>query len=197
MLEKRFGKGAANYKGRLVNYGIGQGEINVTPIQMAVYISAIANMGTIFQPHVVREIYNNLTKKKEKNDYDANKLPISQRVFELTQNGMFNVVNAPGGTGYSAFASYAPHLKGYQVFGKTGTAQNPHGQDHSWFVCFAKKDGKPVIAVITMVENAGFGAAVAAPIAYQVLTKYINPKFDTYNKIDTLSTAKSAGETLD
>lgn len=199
MLEKRFGAGAANYKGRLVNYGIGQGEINVTPIQMAVYISAIANMGTIFQPHVIREIYNNLTKKKQKNDYDAHKLPLQQRVFELTQQGMYDVVNAPGGTGFTAFRPYAQYLNGYSVYGKTGTAQNPHGQDHSWFVCFAKKDGKPVIAVITMVENAGFGAAVAAPIAYQVLTKYINRNFDNKNNgmQDSLSLSNPAGVTLD
>lgn len=194
-LEKRFGKGAANSKGRLVNYGIGQGEVNVTPVQMALYISAIANSGTIYQPHIVRSIYNNITKKREKNDYDAHKLPIDKQVFEIVQRGMYDVVNVPGGTGYSAFMPYAQHLKEYKVYGKTGTAQNPHGADHSWFVCFAMKDGKPKIAVITMVENAGYGAAVAAPIAYQVLTKYLNPKFDSYyhNRID--STASAVNDT--
>lgn len=178
MLEKRFGKGASKYRGRLVNYGIGQGEINVTPIQMAVYISAIANKGTVYQPHVVRSIHNNLTGKHLKMDYDANKVDISEHVFDIIRNGMFDVVNAPGGTGLWAFAPYRQYLPEYKVYGKTGTAQNPHGADHSWFVCFATKGDKPVLAIACMVENAGFGSTVAAPIAYQVLTKFLRPDYD-------------------
>lgn len=197
MLEKRFGKGAANYKGRLVNYGIGQGEINVTPMQMAAYISTIANKGTYYQPHVGREIYNNVTKKKNKVNYDSRELPIDKRVFDIVQSGMFDVVNAPGGTGYGAFASYRQYLTGFQVFGKTGTAQNPHGQDHSWFVCFATENGKPRIAVIAMVENAGFGATVAAPIAYQILCTYLNPKFEEVPVYDTNTSAKDSTITED
>lgn len=184
LLEKKFGKGAANYKGRLVNYGIGQGEINVTPVQMAVFISSIANMGTLYQPHIVKEIVNNITKRTVRNDYDAYHLPINKKYFELTSKGMYDVVNVPGGTGYSGFKAVSQYLNGYSVYGKTGTAQNPHGQDHSWFVCFAKKDGKPVIAVVAMVENAGWGATVAAPIAYNVLTKYISPNFDMKDKFE-------------
>lgn len=178
MLEKRFGKGASKYKGRLLNYGIGQGEINVTPVQMAVYIAALANKGTIFQPHVVKQILNNFTGKKQAMDYDSHKLPIAESNFDIVRKGMFDVVNIPGGTGYAPFAPYRNFLKDYVVYGKTGTADNPHGEAHSWFVCFALKNGKPVLAIIAMVENAGFGSTVAAPIAYQVLTKFINPKFD-------------------
>lgn len=177
LLEKRFGKGASKYKGRLLNYGIGQGEINVTPMQMAVYIAALANKGTVFQPHVVREIFNNLTGKKQVNDYDSHRIPISESNFDIVHKGMYDVVNSPGGTGFAPIMPYRSYLKDYAVYGKTGTAENPHGQDHSWFVCFALKNGKPVLAIVAMVENAGFGSTVAAPIAYQVLTKFVNPQF--------------------
>lgn len=178
LLDKIYGKGASSYRGRLVNYGIGQGEINVTPIQMAVYIAAIANEGTVYQPHVVKAIYNNLTKQKLMNDYDSKKVHIDKHYFDVIHEGMFRVVNEPGGTGFAAFRSYHDLLKDYKVYGKTGTAQNPHGADHSWFVCFATKNDKPVLAIVCMAENAGFGSTVAAPIAFQVLAKYLKPDYD-------------------
>ncbi len=197
LLDKKFGKGASKYKGRLVNYGIGQGEINVTPIQMAAYISTIANKGTYYQPHVVRDIYNNVTKKMRKNDYYSRELPIDKRVFDIILPGMFDVVNQPGGTGFGAFALYRQFLTGFQVYGKTGTAENPHGDDHSWFVCFASENGKPKIAVIAMVENAGFGATVAAPIAYQILATFLNPKFEEVPIYDSQTSGKDSTITED
>jgi penicillin-binding protein 2 len=183
-LEKRFGKAALNYKGRLVNYGIGQGEINVTPMQMAVYLAAIANKGTIIQPHVARDIYNNKTGQMHKVDFSSHELPISKHLFDVVHSGMYDVVNSPGGTGYTPFAPYRQYLSDYQVYGKTGTAQNPHGKDHSWFICFATKNGKPVIAIVAMVENAGFGATVAAPMVFQALSTYLNPKFGNVELVD-------------
>ncbi len=164
---QRRDKSLTSFKGRLVNYGIGQGEILATPLQMAAYTAAIANGGTYYQPHIVRSVHNQLANTIDNLSYDAKKIPINAGYFELVKNGMWDVVNA-GGTGAGVAIS------GLDVCGKTGTAQNPHGLDHSWFVCFAPKNN-PKIAMCVFVENAGFGAAVAGPIARQLLEAFFFP----------------------
>jgi penicillin-binding protein 2 len=174
-LEKVYGKGAAT-RGRLVNYGIGQGEILVTPLQMAAYTAAIANEGTYYQPHLVRAIKNNISNKIEPVSYASRKLPIDKRIFKFVKDGMYDVVNSPGGTAYYA------RLDNIEVCGKTGTAQNPHGKDHAWFVCFAPKEN-PKIALVVLAENSGFGGAVAAPIAKQLLEAFFHPETFDKNKI--------------
>ncbi len=167
-----------SFKGRLINYGIGQGEILVTPLQMACYVAAIANNGIYYQPHVTRSVYNQLTKKIDYINYDSRKINIDARYFEIVKNGMWDVVNA-GGTGGVAY------IPGIDVCGKTGTAQNPHGLDHSWFVSFAPRKN-PKIAMCVFVENAGFGATVAGPITRQILEAFFFPnKAQTENKIET------------
>ncbi len=155
-------------KGRLVNYGIGQGEISVTPLQMAVYTATIANKGRYIQPHLVRAIYNNLTKTQENIAYQTRYLDIEPRHFEVIHKGMYDVVNTPGGTANNA------RVSGINVCGKTGTAQNPHGRDHAWFVCFAPMEN-PKIAICVMVENSGFGSVAAAPIAREILSAFFYP----------------------
>jgi penicillin-binding protein 2 len=155
-------------RGKLVNYGIGQGEISVTPLQMAVYCAAIANGGTYYQPHIVRSIHNNITGRVEPIAFDKRKIPIDPKYFDIIQNGMFAVVNIPGGTAGNA------KVDGIKVCGKTGTAQNPHGRDHAWFICFAPMDN-PKIAMCVMVENSGFGAVAAAPIAQALLQAFFYP----------------------
>ncbi|MCX6153948.1 MAG: penicillin-binding protein 2 [Candidatus Kapabacteria bacterium] len=155
-------------QGKLVNYGIGQGEILVTPLQMAVYAATIANKGIVVQPHVVSNVLNNLTNKTESIFYAKKELPVDKKIFEIIQSGMFDVVNTPGGT---ASAAKLPDIV---VCGKTGTAQNPHGQDHSWFICFAPRDN-PKIAMAVFVENAGFGGAISAPIAHDLLNGFFHP----------------------
>ena len=158
-------------KGRLVNYGIGQGEINVTPLQMAVYISAIANEGILYQPHIVRGIFNNIDNKFQPIDYSGVVIPIEKQYFKIIKDGMYNVVNAPGGTAYATFINSKSYSTDVKVYGKTGTAQNPHGRDHSWFVCFAER-GDSSIAMAVIVENAGFGSEAAAPISFDLIAKY-------------------------
>lgn len=167
-LNKIYGKGGAS-RGRLVNFGIGQGEILVTPLQMAAYTAAIANEGTYYQPHVVQSSYNNITHKLEQMNYYSHSIPIQPHIFKVIKDGMYDVVNTPGGTAMSA------RLDGYSVSGKTGTAQNPHGIDHAWFVCFAPKEN-PTIAMAVFVENSGFGGAVSAPIAKEILNAYFKPE---------------------
>ncbi len=166
-------------EGRLVNLGIGQGELNVTPTQMAVYCAALANGGTIYQPHFVNSIYNRKTKRMEPVMTANRVVNIRPDVLQLIKEGMYDVVNVPGGTALAA------RVDKISVCGKTGTAQNPHGQDHAWFICYAPKE-KPKIAMCVMVENAGFGGVISAPIAQKMLQKFFYPQSDsTKLKLDT------------
>jgi penicillin-binding protein 2 len=167
-LNKVYGEGGAS-GGRLANFGIGQGEILVTPLQMAVYVSIIANEGTVYQPHIVKTVYNNITNRTEPMSFSSRDLSIDPSYFRIIKNAMYDVVNTPGGTALSAM------VPGESVCGKTGTAQNPQGKDHSWFVCFSPKDN-PKIAMCVFVENAGFGGAVAAPIARDLLKAFFHPE---------------------
>ena len=155
--------------GRLVSLGIGQGELSVTPMQMAVYTAALATKGKIVQPHAVRSIKNNITQRTEVLDYASRQLPLNPNLFNVVQRGMYDVVNSPGGTGSAA------KVPGISVCGKTGTAQNSHGQDHAWFVCFAPMEN-PKIAICVMVENAGFGGAISAPIAGKLMNGFFHPE---------------------
>ncbi len=171
-LEKIYGKGGAS-RGRMVNFGIGQGEILTTPLQMAAYTATIANEGTYYQPHIVRAARNNIAGKVEPFSFSSRQIPINHKIFELVKAGMYDVVNADGGT-----ARFA-RMDNIEVSGKTGTAQNPHGQDHAWFICFAPRVN-PKIALVVFAENSGFGGAVAAPIAKQILNAFFFP--DSVNK---------------
>ncbi len=170
--------------GYLVNFGIGQGEVSVTPLQMAVYTATLANEGTVLMPHIVRAIHNNISNKIEPIDYASRKIPIKKHIFDIVREGMYGVVNKAGGTAQNA------KLPGIKVCGKTGTAQN-RGRDHSWFICFAPMDN-PKIALCVMIENGGFGSAIAAPIARKILSSFFGldtlykPKFkQDYNTVDS------------
>jgi penicillin-binding protein 2 len=151
--------------GYLVNLGIGQGEINTTPLQMAAYTAALANGGTYYRPHAVREIKDRITGRKSRIDTRAQRLPLSANAVSIIQRGMYRVVNGSG-TGYAA------RVSGARVAGKTGTAQNPPNPDHAWFVGYAPFE-KPRIAVAVIVENGGFGGTAAAPIAGAMIRKYL------------------------
>ena len=166
-------------KGYIVSLGVGQGELGVTPLQMAQYVAAIANGGTIYRPHAVRKLFNqNAIPKEIYVKVEGKNLGIRKDVIELVRRGMYLVVNGSG---------TAPHVKipGIDVAGKTGTAQNPHGKDHAWFIGFAPFEN-PSIAIAVVVENAGFGGAVAAPIARELIKFYLRDK----NKDDQILAAK-------
>lgn len=166
-LENKFKRENFSFNSFLPLYGIGQGEISVTPMQMAVYTAAIANKGIVFQPGLVREIEHVAMKKREKVPHKSIKLPVDSWIFDAIHRGMYKVVNEGGGTATNAI------VPGIKVCGKTGTAQNNQrgGKDHSWFVCFAPMEN-PEIAIAVIVENAGFGATVAAPIARDIMMKF-------------------------
>jgi penicillin-binding protein 2 len=147
----------------VVSMGIGQGEAGTTPMQMANFMAIIANKGFYYKPHVVKAIGTKNTPNTRFSDRIY--VNIEPRHFETIMQGMEMAVLA--GTARSA------KIEGINVLGKTGTAQNPHGKDHSVFVCIAPKEN-PKIVVFVLVENAGFGATVAAPIASLITEFYLN-----------------------
>ena len=140
---------------------IGQGEILVTPLQLANVAAAIGNEGYYYEPHFIKSFSNNDTVAFEKHVID-----IKQKHFKDVKKGMQSVFEGEHGT---ARMSYIP---GITVGGKTGTAENPHGPDHSIFMAFAPVEN-PQIAIAVVVENAGFGSTWAAPIASLMIEKYI------------------------
>jgi peptidoglycan glycosyltransferase len=145
--------------GELAQMGFGQGALLMSPLQMALIASTIADGGSEPRPYIVRQIVRPGTPGSS---YGSAELaaPISADTAGNVKNMMVAVVQR--GTGTSA------QIPGVTVAGKTGTATNPFGAPHSWFVCFAPAEN-PRVAVAIVVENAGYGAAVAAPIARDVL----------------------------
>jgi len=143
--------------------GIGQGELLMTNLQMANIAAMIANRGYYYTPHLIKGVMgNNLDiPKKFTQKHDVG---IKKENFEYVINGMEKVITS--GTARMA------NIPGIAVCGKTGTAENPHGEDHSIFFAFAPKDD-PQIAVAVYVENAGFGGTYAAPIASMMIEKHL------------------------
>jgi penicillin-binding protein 2 len=127
-------------RGVLLNLGIGQGELLTTPLQLATMTAVVANRGRAIRPHVVREVEG----------WDA----VHLAMRKVIEGGTANSVRVPG----------------VIVGGKTGTAQNPHGNDHALFVCFAPLDA-PTVAMAIVAENSGHGGSISAPIANHVLNR--------------------------
>ena len=151
----------------VVSLAIGQGEIGTTPLQMANMTAAVANRGYYYTPHVVKKIEGEATiddRFKQKN-----KVLIDSSIIETTIEGMDLAVNGPAGRGSTARTAA---LDSITVCGKTGTAENPHGEDHSIFIAFAPKND-PKIAVAVYIENGGYGATWAAPTAKLMIEKYL------------------------
>lgn len=142
---------------------IGQGEVKLTPLQMANVAVIMANRGWYYTPHVVKSIGEDGPLEQFRVKH---KTMVDPMHFPPVIEGMRMAVNEGGGTARRA------RIDGMIVCGKTGTAQNPHGEDHSVFICFAPMDN-PKIAVAVFIENAGFGGTWAAPIASLMVEKYI------------------------
>ncbi len=148
----------------VISLGIGQGEILATPLQMANSYCVIANKGYYITPHVIKGIYAN--GKFEPNTAKKIKVnvPIDKLYFDRVTDGLEMVVQA--GT------ARASKIEGIALCGKTGTAQNPHGEDHSIFVGFAPKVN-PKIVIACIVENGGGGGGLAAPIVSLMAERYL------------------------
>ncbi|MFA6923197.1 MAG: penicillin-binding protein 2 [Bacteroidales bacterium] len=146
----------------VISLAIGQGETSVTPMQLANFTAILANRGFYYTPHIIKAIGKN--KFIDKKFTEIHYTSVEPKYFDVIIEAMYDVVES--GTGVTA------KIKGIPMCGKTGTAQNPHGEDHSVFILFAPKDN-PKIALAIIVENAGFGATWAAPIASLMVEKYL------------------------
>lgn len=152
----------------LISMAIGQGELGTTPLQMANMTAAIANRGYYYTPHIVKEIEGDFELDERFNKRNYTKIDSGN--FEIAIQGMDLAVNGEAGSGSTARLAQIPNIT---VCGKTGTAQNPHGEDHSIFIAFAPKEN-PQIAIAVYIENGGFGGTWAAPTAKLMIEKYLN-----------------------
>lgn len=175
--DKLYGKHSWAYS-TIYSLSIGQGEVLVTPLQMANFTAVIANRGYYYIPHLVKKIDDELVETKYRQKIIT---PFEEEYFKPLVDGMYAVVNEEFGTGGLA------RVDDLNICGKTGTAQNPHGEDHSIFIAFAPKEN-PQIAIAVYVENAGFGGVWAAPIASLMIEKYLN---------DTITNKWSENRVLD
>ncbi len=187
------------YRGYALNAAIGQGDVNVTPLQLAVLYAAISNGGTVYRPQIVRRIDDPEGKTLKVFEPEVRgRLPVKAKNLKLVVDGLKGVVNEPGGT------AYLRRLTDIEVAGKTGTAQVVamgaervktedldywHG-DHAWFAAFAPADD-PEIAVVVLNEHAGHGGVESEPTAMAIIQAY----FDDKKAREAPATAPSAEPT--
>ena len=163
--DKVYGKNAWKAT-NIISLSIGQGEIGCTPLHLANLCATIANRGYYYIPHIVKDSEHvSIDSKFRQRQYTM----VDTSYFPVVVEGMYRAVNSGYGSG--ATASIAA-VDGLDICGKTGTAQNPRGDDNSVFICFAPKDN-PKIAVAAYIEHGSFGARWAAPIASLLVEKYL------------------------
>lgn len=171
--QKRFKK--PWYKGETIVSAIGQGYVSVTPLQVTMMTTAVANGGRLLKPGIVKKIVSyNGEEQFEHTPVLASYIPAKAHMLGLIKDAMVGVVNDPGGTGRGA------RMVDYTVAGKTGTAQvvsldsqsdKRKHRDHAWFTSYAPAEA-PEIAVTVLIEHGGKGGAVAAPIAKKIIEIY-------------------------
>ncbi len=170
-LDNKYGKRKWT-TGNLLNMVIGQGDVLVTPIQVVKYIACIGTKGKLVQPHLGLRYFDKDENKFIKFIAQTDSVTqISDKTWAFVNRALYGVVNDAHGTAKSA------KTKGLDVFGKTGTAQNPHGEPHAWFAGNGKAENQ-MISVVVLLENTGGGGHFAAPIAgklFQYYRKHINP----------------------
>ena len=177
--------------GYTVNMGIGQGNMGVSPLQLARYTAAIANGGTLVTPHLVQRQTNpetgvSVTPSLRR----ASHIPIDPENFQIVREGMFAVVDA--GTARRMQMPAAEGFPEITLAGKTGTAENPRGADHAVFIAFAPREN-PEVAVGVIVENAGFGATTAGPIASLMIEQYFRGKTTRPGMVSAVRSLRSRG----
>ena len=137
--------------GNLLTFVIGQGDVLVTPIQIAQMMNLIATRGNTKVPHLyIGKEAQTIT------------LSLKETTWEFLANATWEVVNNKNGTGKAAY------VKGATIHGKTGTAQNPHGEDHSWFTGYMVKDDNPILSIAVLIEHGGKGSVAAAIISHEI-----------------------------
>jgi len=152
----------------IISVAIGQGEVLATPLQMANMIATISNDGTYYTPRLLKYFVKD--KKIYQPRTEKHSVGIPEYFFPWIKEALAETVRS--GTGHRL------QSKDFEFAGKTGTAQNPHGKDHSMFVAYAPLD-HPKIAIAVVVENSGFGATYAGPIASLMIEKYFNDTIAT------------------
>jgi len=173
-----------------ISLSIGQGEMGITPLQMANIMAIVANRGFYYRPHLIKGIGEKKIVKPEFTEKIH--AGVDAKYYEPVIEGLSRAVNVPGGTGYSV------RIADIEMCGKTGTAQNPHGADHAVFFAFAPREN-PKIAIAVVVENAGYGGTWAGPIASMLVEQYLKdtitlPKYiqDRIYNADLLPKPKTA-----
>ena len=157
----------------IISLSIGQGELLITPLQMANMVATIANRGFYITPHIVKSVDGRVI---DKNFNEKHYAKIDKKYFDPVIEGMEMVVS---GDEHSTGRGAA--IDSIAVCGKTGTVQNPHGEDHSVFVAFAPKEN-PKIAVVVYVENGVWGSRYGAPISGLIIEKYLKGKISEKKK---------------
>ncbi|MFP6557291.1 penicillin-binding protein 2 [Paraburkholderia sp. B3] len=191
------------YEGETISLGIGQGYNSFTILQLAHATATLADNGILMKPHLVKEIENPITHEERLTvPHESGRLNVSQADIDVVKRGMEGVTMNPSGTAYQIFAN-AP----YTSAGKTGTAQvfslqggkyQAHAlaenlRDHALFIAFAPAD-KPQIAVALIVENGGWGAQAAGPIARRVLDYYLVDRLKPGALQTEVAAAKAAAQ---
>ena len=171
---KIYGKGGWKFT-TVISISIGQGEVGATPLQIANMCAIMANRGHYYIPHIIKDSDSlKIDQKYKERQYTL----VDTTHFYQVIDGMWRAVNSGFGSGGTASIAAVP---GLDICGKTGTAQNPRGADNSVFICFAPKEN-PKIAVAAYIENGGFGATWACPIASLLVEKYLNGTIDEKRK---------------
>jgi penicillin-binding protein 2 len=156
-------------QGDNVNLAVGQGDVQVTPLQLAVAYSAIANGGTVVRPHIGLDVQAPDGTLLQKIDPPpARHINIDAAYLQTIRAGLRAAASQPGGTSFDVFGNFPE-----QVYGKTGTAQYNGQQDYAWYACFVPDWAtRTPIVVVVKVEQGGFGAIAAAPVAREILSQW-------------------------
>lgn len=163
--DNRIGKGKWT-QGVLLNLAIGQGEILATPLQLAQFYCGMANNGRVYKPHMLKSIIGPDGRETSRGGEFSFNLPFSQNTLDILNESIVRVVHGEKGTARGS------KIRGTTMAGKTGTAQNPHGENHSWFVGFAPAENPSIVACV-IVENAGHGSDHAAPAVKKIIQTYL------------------------
>ena len=164
-LDKRYGR-RKWWQGTWLNMVIGQGDVLMTPMQAVRYTGILATRGKIVQPHFLKSVHKANGGIIEKIEYPVSYTrDIAESTWDQVELGMYNAVQSSWGTGITA------NVPGLRMHGKTGTAQNPHGEPHAWFIGYSKLKDFPY-AVVVFLEHGLAGSDVAAPMAGKLLKAY-------------------------
>jgi penicillin-binding protein 2 len=160
-------------QGDNVNLAVGQGDLQATPLQMAVAYSTVVNGGTVPRPHLGREVQDGQGRVQQKlRTPPSRKVEISDTTRNAIMAGLRGAASAPNGTSSDVFANVD-----LEVYGKTGTAERAPAADQSWYVAYVPSESRPIV-VATTIEEGGFGAEAAAPAACRILTTWFDQSPD-------------------